>query len=136
MYVNVLDFSPNFPSHIEKYLSMYHRNAGYEISRTYRYKSSNKVEACLISTKQWNKGDQMHFCAGALTALTPEEEDQLQDFSMIYSTKKKSTNLFLGPARFANHDCKPNVHVSPKRHRGEEKHLTELPHRHHSSFKY
>ena len=98
---------------MEKYISMYHPNAGYEIARTYRYTTSEKVEACLVSTKYWKKGDQMKFCVGTTTALTDHEEAMLdkRDFSLIYSTKNRHTNLFLGPARFANHDCRPNVQV-------------------------
>ncbi|KAJ3221632.1 Histone-lysine N-methyltransferase set9 [Clydaea vesicula] len=102
----------DFKNHFEKYIKMYSPSAGFELARTYRYCNSDKVEACLIATKEWKKGDHMQFCSalGSICALTAEEEQDLEnsDFSLIYSTKYNITSLFLGPARFTNHDCNPN----------------------------
>jgi histone-lysine N-methyltransferase SUV420H len=48
--------------------------------------------------------------------LTEEEEKSLKsakrDFSIVVSSRKKSTSLFLGPARFANHDCDANARLT------------------------
>ncbi|KAJ3382814.1 Histone-lysine N-methyltransferase set9 [Lobulomyces angularis] len=104
-------------AHLEKYLLIYHSNAGFELDRTYRYttETNKKVETCVYATKPWRKGDQMNFCSGMVCSLTDEDEAELEkrDFSLMYSTKYDTTNLFLGPARFANHDCKPNVKFVP-----------------------
>ncbi|KAI8800625.1 hypothetical protein BJ742DRAFT_685876 [Cladochytrium replicatum] len=91
---------------------MYHRNAGYEIARTDRYKCTGKVEACLLATKSWKRGDEINLCCGYIAELTPEEEHQLErrDFSVMYSQKRGRNCLFLGPARFINHDCNPSCH--------------------------
>lgn len=47
-----------------------------------------------------------------MVAITKEEEKDLdvtrKDFSIVMSSRKKTPSLFLGPARFANHDCNAN----------------------------
>lgn len=47
--------------------------------------------------------------------MTPEEEAELdqrrRDFSIVLSSRNKSASLFLGPARFANHDCGANARL-------------------------
>ncbi|RKO91978.1 hypothetical protein BDK51DRAFT_11326, partial [Blyttiomyces helicus] len=97
-------------SHVSRYLSMYHVSAGYEIAQTQRYKSSGKVEACLIATMAMSRGDQIIHCIGLIATLTKEDEECLagRDFSVIFSTRKECNCLMLGPARFVNHDCDPN----------------------------
>lgn len=41
--------------------------------------------------------------------MTDEEEELIKssrrDFSIVVSSRNKTASLFLGPARFANHDC-------------------------------
>ncbi|KAJ1544777.1 hypothetical protein HK405_008396, partial [Cladochytrium tenue] len=97
--------------HAKRYFSMYLPDAGYEISRTYRYKTSGKVEACLIATRDWSVGDEIRHCMGIMAELSSEDVEFLsnRDFSVIFSTRKKCECLFLGPARFVNHDCSPNT---------------------------
>ncbi len=46
--------------------------------------------------------------------LTSEEQAELGDyFSIVEQTKNKVTLLFLGPARFVNHDCAANAELMP-----------------------
>ncbi len=92
---------------------IYLPNAGFEINRTYRYSCSEKAEAKLVATQDWNPGDQIKACTGVIAELTREDELALKnrDFSVMYSTKKKCMCLFLGPARFVNHDCQANTKV-------------------------
>ena len=124
--------------HVKRYLAMYHPRAGYEIIATRRYadilaarsaadptgvehrntattataSSRSGVEAKLVATRAWKWGEEIRSCTGVLTSLTPEEEAALaRDFSVLYSTKKRCQCLFLGPARFVNHDCMPNCQV-------------------------
>lgn len=70
------------------------------------------MEACLVATKDWKAGDQVKFCMGAIADLSEEEDMKLKsegrDFSVMFSIKRKCFCLFLGPARFMNHDCDAN----------------------------
>ncbi|KAI9017509.1 hypothetical protein BC832DRAFT_527031, partial [Gaertneriomyces semiglobifer] len=96
--------------HAKRYLAMYHPSAGFEVAQTQRYKTSGKVEACLIATRDFKSGDEIRHCTGVMANLSEQEEEYLLncDFSVIYSSKRACNCLFLGPARFVNHDCKPN----------------------------
>ncbi|KAI9095837.1 hypothetical protein DFS34DRAFT_164391 [Phlyctochytrium arcticum] len=100
----------DFQDHAKRYLAMYHPNAGFEITQTTRYKSSGKVEACIISTREFQAGDEVRYCTGVIAELDRDDEAYLlnRDFSVMFSTKRDCNCLFLGPARFVNHDCDPN----------------------------
>src|SRR6266511_2212764 len=92
-------------SHEKRYLQMYQTNAGYEITETKRYFGSSKREACIVATKDFNEGDELCLCIGALVPLTSEEESKLEggrDFSIMWSQRKDVMCLLLGPARFMN----------------------------------
>ncbi|KAI9478340.1 MAG: hypothetical protein EXX96DRAFT_570464, partial [Benjaminiella poitrasii] len=102
-----------FIQHMKRYLYMYMPNAGYEIGDTRRYcNNGRKVEACLIATKDWHVGDEMRLLTGMIACLDPKDDAELKkgnrDFSVMWSTRKNCSCLFLGPARFANHDCDSN----------------------------
>lgn len=81
-------------------------NAGYEISETKRYSTTKRTEACVIATKDWLVGDELRLCTGAIASLNAKDDAELKlgdrDFSVMYSTRKGCSCLFLGPARFFN----------------------------------
>ncbi|ORZ06571.1 hypothetical protein BCR41DRAFT_167585 [Lobosporangium transversale] len=102
----------DFTTHARRYLSIYLPTAGFEISHTDRYSSvTNKSEACVIANRPFEVGNELRYCAGTIANLNEQEEKDLEnrtsDFSVI-KTSRKGTCLFLGPARFVNHDCDPN----------------------------
>ena len=47
--------------------------------------------------------------------INKDEEKQLdltsRNFSIVFSSRKKTQSIFLGPARFANHDCDANARL-------------------------
>ncbi|KAI8391235.1 uncharacterized protein BYT42DRAFT_490179 [Radiomyces spectabilis] len=88
-------------------------NAGFEIGDTRRYSNNGRrVEACLIATKDWHVGDEMRLLTGMIACLDPKQDAELKkgnrDISVMWSSRKGCNCLFLGPARFVNHDCDSN----------------------------
>ncbi|KAI8083214.1 uncharacterized protein B0P05DRAFT_578601 [Gilbertella persicaria] len=91
-------------------MNRYMPNAGFEVSSTKRY--TGQMEACIVATKDWKAGEQVKYCLGSIAELTEEDDAKLKregrDFSVMVSQRKKCSCLFLGPARFMNHDCDAN----------------------------
>jgi hypothetical protein len=100
---------------MKRYLAMFLPKAGFEVVRATRY-SSGRSEVKVCATRRWPAGDELRYCSGYVAMLTPEEDKHLthtakRDFSVMFSTSRQTSCLFLGPARFVNHDCDPNCKV-------------------------
>ncbi|KAG1053992.1 hypothetical protein G6F43_003967 [Rhizopus delemar] len=84
--------------------------AGFEVSSTKRY--TGEIEACIIANKSWQAGEYLKYCTGSVCGLTKDVDQMLRsegrDFSVMLSQRYKNAFLFLGPARFMNHDCNAN----------------------------
>ena len=100
-----------FRRHLRKYIQMYHPDCPYEVTTTNRY-IITEHEASICARKPIKSGQEIKFLSGTLVSMTKEEELDLgltrKDFSVVMSSRRKTPSFFLGPARFANHDCDAN----------------------------
>lgn len=90
---------------------MYHPDCPFEVTTTNRY-IITQHEAAICARKSIKAGQEIKFLSGTLVSMTKEEERDLgltrRDFSVVMSSRRKTPSFFLGPARFANHDCDAN----------------------------
>ncbi|MCJ1229766.1 Histone-lysine N-methyltransferase set9 [Toensbergia leucococca] len=104
----------DFKRHMRKYINIWLPDCPFEVSTTNRYTIITQ-EASTTARRSIKKGDLVKYLSGNLVAMTSEEEKDLdltrRDFSIVMSSRKKTPSLFLGPARFANHDCEANARL-------------------------
>lgn len=104
----------DFKRHMRKYINIWLPDCPWEVSTTNRYTIVTQ-EAAATARRFIKKGETIRYLCGNLVAMTSEEEKDLdltrRDFSIVMSSRKKTPSLFLGPARFANHDCNANARL-------------------------
>ena len=104
----------DFRRHLRKYINIYLPDCPFEVATTNRYTVVSH-EAAVTARKYIKKGEKIKYLSGIQVRLTPEEELELDrkrgDFSIVMSSRRKQASMFLGPARFANHDCDANARL-------------------------
>ena len=108
------DEKEHFERHLRKYINIYLPDCPFEVDTTNRY-TINTAEACIKARKTIKKGESIRYLSGIQVEMTEKEEKELSsrtDFSIVLSSRRKRPSLFLGPARFANHDCDSNARLN------------------------
>ena len=104
----------DFRKHLRRYVDIYLPACPFEVSSTNRY-TVNTHEAAVTARRFIRKGETIKYLCGIQVIMTDEEEESIKssrrDFSIVVSSRSKSASLFLGPARFANHDCNANARL-------------------------
>ena len=104
----------DFREHFDKYVQMYKTDCPWEVSTTNRYTITTH-EAAVTVRRRIKAGEPVKYLVGTLVPLTAEESKNLdvtnRNFSIVTSARKKFSSIFLGPARFANHDCNANARL-------------------------
>uniref|UniRef100_A0A5K3FH66 [histone H4]-N-methyl-L-lysine(20) N-methyltransferase n=1 Tax=Mesocestoides corti TaxID=53468 RepID=A0A5K3FH66_MESCO len=102
-----------FRDHIYRYLLLFDDRSGVQIRPCWRYASEHHVGAAIFATKNWSKGSRIDSLVGCIAELNYDDEvsflrHKQNDFSVMYSSRKNRSQLWLGPAAYVNHDCQPN----------------------------
>ncbi|KAF2448353.1 hypothetical protein P171DRAFT_481428 [Karstenula rhodostoma CBS 690.94] len=111
----------HFKRHLRRYVSIYMPDCPFEVTTTNRYTITDH-EASITARRDIQPREEIKYLTGVQVAMTEEQEKNLElarkDFSLVISARKKTRSLFLGPARFANHDCDANARLSTKGYDG------------------
>ncbi|POS84649.1 hypothetical protein EPUL_002235, partial [Erysiphe pulchra] len=113
----------DFTRHMQRYVKIYLPDCPWEVSTTNRYTVVTH-EAAVTARAFIKRKQKIKYLSGIQVIMTKEELEVTQknrrDFSIVFSSRKKASSLFLGPARFANHDCDANAKFSTCENAGME----------------
>ncbi|KAI0874779.1 hypothetical protein GGS24DRAFT_328174 [Hypoxylon argillaceum] len=104
----------DFRGHLRRYMRIFLPDCPFEVSSTNRY-TIYSHEAAITARKYIKKGQSIKYLSGIQVTITAKEDKELakrkKDFSIVISSRNKCAALFMGPARFANHDCNANARL-------------------------
>ena len=113
----------DFKKHARRYLSIYLPDCPFEVSSTNRYTIVTQ-EASVTARRPIRKNETIKYLEGIQVLITAKEEEEMtsrkKDFSIVVSSRSRCASLFMGPARFANHDCRANARLKTTGHAGME----------------
>jgi histone-lysine N-methyltransferase SUV420H len=108
------DEKEHFVRHLRKYINIWLPDCPFEVCTTNRY-TITTAEACIVARRPIRKSEPIKYLTGIQVEMSEKEEKQVagrSDFSIVLSSRRKRPSLFLGPARFANHDCDANAKLN------------------------
>ncbi|KAI1331100.1 hypothetical protein F5Y16DRAFT_360530 [Xylariaceae sp. FL0255] len=104
----------DFRAHLRRYMRIYLPDCPFEVASTNRY-TIYSHEAAITARKYIKRGQSIKYLSGIQVMITAKEDKELakrkKDFSIVVSSRNKCAALFMGPARFANHDCNANARL-------------------------
>lgn len=113
----------DFRRHLRRYLQIYLPDCPWEVNSTNRYTIVSH-EAAVTARRSIRRNESIKYLSGISVTINAEEEKEIsshkKDFSIVVSSRSKCTSLFMGPARFANHDCDANAKLVTTGHAGIE----------------
>lgn len=125
-YINSLKMpkeKDDFKAHLRRYMSIYLPDCPFEVNATNRYTIVSR-EASITARQFIKRNETIKYLSGIQVVITPEEEAEMslrkKDFSLVVSSRSKSTSLFMGPARLCNHDCDANARLVTRGQAGIE----------------
>lgn len=102
----------DFKQHLRRYTQIYLPDCPFEVSSTNRYTVTTH-EASIVARRFIKRNEPIKYLSGIQVLISPDEEAALsvrkKDFSIVVSSRNRLASLFMGPARFANHDCGANA---------------------------
>ena len=105
-----------FDRQLQSYIQIYHPDCPFKIAES-EHLSGLEPEAAVFAKRSFQRGHIIEFLSGVCVSLTKKEELELErsekDFSLLQSSRSQRAAMFLGPARFVNHDCKANSKIVP-----------------------
>lgn len=103
-----------FAKQLRSYMRIYDPKCPFEIAES-EFLSRIDREAGVFAKTLIKRGETIQFLSGVCVPLTKEELGQLEasgkDFSVLQSSRNQEVAMYLGPARFVNHDCKANSEI-------------------------
>jgi histone-lysine N-methyltransferase SUV420H len=103
-----------FHRQLQSYIQIYHPDCPFRIAES-KHLSGLEPEAGVFAKHSFQRGQTIEFLSGVCVSLTKKEELEIErsekDFSLLQSSQFRAVAMFLGPARFVNHDCKANSEI-------------------------
>lgn len=104
-----------FKDHLHVYSVLFHPSTPIEVRFNSRLSNlTHKEEYSLIATRYIPSNTPIRNCLATLTRITAKQDKKLTDSNndwSVLTSLSSGTRIFLGPARFANHDCDYNCEL-------------------------